>query len=309
MSLEDQDTENFELGPRQTSKYFADEFTPSRIDVAGGSHAGLKRSENQDHFAVVRRARIQQVVISDVDLDATCATEDANYLLIVADGMGGEAFGEVASRTVIQTAWELMHKATSWAMKLTNLSTDEQQKRASEYVTLLEQRLRERVEQNPSMQGMGTTMTVVNIMGLDAVVSHIGDTRAYRFREGQLTRLTQDQTVEQSLLDKGVPPSEAARFHNVLTNCLGSHRTGTSAEVTLVSLQHGDRILVCTDGLTNELNDEEIIPLMGHDRSPQESCDALIQAALDKGGRDNVTVIVAQVEALKGIHQSSAAFL
>jgi PPM family protein phosphatase len=147
-----------------------------------------------------------------------------------------------------------------------------------------------------SRAGMGTTLTSALSIGADLLVIHVGDSRAYLFHEGRLEQLTRDHTVAQLLVDGGLLRPEEVRSHrgrHVITNVLGGPERGVCGEVHKLRLTDGDRLLLCSDGLSGPVGDEEIAELLGLHRDPEDACRALIDAALDHGGRDYVTVALA----------------
>jgi protein phosphatase len=143
---------------------------------------------------------------------------------------------------------------------------------------------------------MGTTLTVAYSVGLDLIAFHVGDSRAYVLRDGHLTQLTRDQTVAQALADAGKIPAEDVASHDlrhVLTQAIGAESGEATATARQVCLADGDRLLLCTDGLSDLASNDEIADELNRAPSPQAACDALVKLALDRGGRDNVTVIAA----------------
>jgi serine/threonine protein phosphatase PrpC len=147
---------------------------------------------------------------------------------------------------------------------------------------------------------MGTTLTLAYSVGSDLFVAHAGDSRCYVFRDGELFQLTNDHTKERALAQQGdVPlsPAMRRRFSHVITNLVGGHEPGVEAEVHKTSLQHGDVLLLATDGLSRHVSDHEIAAILDAEAAPQAACEQLVQAALNGGGRDNITVIVARYEA------------
>ena len=146
------------------------------------------------------------------------------------------------------------------------------------------------------MRGMGSTMTGVRSLGRDLLVAHVGDSRAYLFRAGRLHRLTKDHTYAQLLVDIGqlqacdVPDSGK---RHILTNVLGGSLGHVRVDIDLLQLENGDRVLLCSDGLTDLVDDDTIAKALMRTHASKEACAELVQLALDSGGRDNVTVIVA----------------
>ena len=297
MPIEDEDTAEIPIPELTSTGFFAQQGAFKTVTIGARTHTGLRRSENQDHHAVVRRKRSQQVLLSDVMLDPSYEAEEVAYLLMVADGMGGAAFGEFASRVVIQTAWELTARAASWIMRLKSLDAQQVRERVQAYVSEFQRALRTQSAVDSRLAGMGTTLTAAYILGRDVVVSHIGDSRAYLARGETLKQITEDQTLAQRLVDMGGNPEDVARFHHVLSNCLSTYDEFVEAAIFHIPIREGDRLLLCSDGLTNELPDSELARELAAKLSPQATCDRLLQLALDRGGRDNITVIVADIGA------------
>jgi protein phosphatase len=220
---------------------------------------------------------------------------DETFCFVVADGMGGAAAGELASRVAIQKAWDLTEQASSWVMRLRDLAAQQVQERIEGFLSEMHRTLRQMGEADPDLTGMGTTWTSVYVVGWHALVAHVGDSRAYHWRHGTLRQITRDQTLAQVLIDSGVPPDDTRKVRHILTNSLGGKSDLVVPDVEHVGLQDKDRLLLCTDGLTDQISDQELTELLALPSPPQAACDALIQLALDRGGKDNVTVIVAEV--------------
>jgi protein phosphatase len=221
------------------------------------------------------------------------ATREHAYALIVADGMGGEAFGELASSLALKTAWEWGSLATSWVMRMNPREAEEVQRRARVFINSIHRAIKRRAETDPELSGMGTTLTLAYTMGLDAVIIHVGDSRAYLLRGGGIQRLTHDHTLAQELADMGVPKEEAVAFRHVLTNSLGAKADDVTTEAHVLRLADGDRLLLCSDGLSDLVTDLEMVQTAVRWPHPQDACHALVDQALDRGGKDNVTVVMA----------------
>lgn len=150
--------------------------------------------------------------------------------------------------------------------------------------------------QDPSLAGMGTTLTLACSLGADMVVSHVGDSRAYLFHRGVLHRLTSDHTYAQALVDSGkIRPVDATKhpLRHALTRALGM-AGGDQAEVQQVSLSNGDQILLCTDGLSDPVPESTIADVLRNAKSATEACQTLMDLSLEAGGRDNITAVLAR---------------
>lgn len=274
--------------------FFAEPPEPVQIQLGAATHAGLVRGNNEDHYAVVRRTRSQELLLSNLPAGPGRSFHEHAYMMIVADGMGGAAFGELASQMVIEAGWELAGRATSWVMRLTDVDAQQVQERVNAYAQRIEEFIQEH-STVPGRGGMGSTWTGAYVMGRDVVIAHVGDSRVYRFRDGLLKQITQDHTLAEELIRTGLAPESAKNFGHVLTNCFGGGTDEVIPELHHLRLEDGDRLLLCTDGLTGMAADEEITEVLADAESPQRACDALVDLALKHGGKDNVTVVVAAI--------------
>jgi len=254
----------------------------------GKTHKGLVRSTNQDAFAAL----------------------DQFNLWIVADGMGGHAGGDVASRTAVETlsSWG---PAIAQLDKTGHLNVPPQGKRAKtlrDAIQTANEAIRQQALTQPQLANMGTTLVVVQIApGLSddafasAIIAHVGDSRAYLLRERVLTQLTQDHSWVEEKIKQGVLSPQDALAHplrSVLTRALGTE-AAVEPDLSSYPLQRGDRILLCTDGVTKMLSDGEIAEtLLRAGPSAEAACDALIAEANRRGGQDNSTVLLVQAEPL-----------
>jgi PPM family protein phosphatase len=294
MSSDAQDTAEFRSDHGFASEFFVPPSQPIGVEFGGASHVGLVRDKNEDHFSIVRRVRTQELLLTNLGEDAPPRSEDEAYCFVVADGMGGAAAGETASRVAIQKASDLTDQASSWVMRLRSLAAQQVQERLDAFVTEIHRTLREMGEADPDLAGMGTTWTSVYVVGWNALVAQIGDSRGYLWRDGSLKQFTRDQTLAQVLIDTGVPAEKTQGVRHILTNSLGGKSQVIVPDVGHLRLQDGDRLLLCTDGLTDQIPEDEIIGVFNAASPPQVACDELIKLALDHGGTDNITVIVAE---------------
>ena len=267
------------------------------IDVDARSHAGYRRANNEDHFFVTRLGRTLKTMITSLPAeDVPARTEEVNYVMVVADGMGGHAAGEIASRMAISALVSLALDVPDWIFKVDDEHAPEIERRARKYVQEVGAMLVEHGRRDAALHGMGTTLTAVRSFGRDLLITHVGDSRAYLLRAGGLHRLTRDHTFAQLLVDSGhLAPGEVAgsRHRHVLTNALGGRIEDVQVDTDQLQLEDGDRLLLCSDGLTDLVDDQTITNILRETTRSSDACDRLVQQALDNGGRDNVTVIVA----------------
>jgi protein phosphatase len=258
-------------------------------DVCGLTHPGKVRTNNEDNFHVVRFGRYLRTVLSSLP-DGLYPEEfdRPGYGFAVADGMGGHAAGEVASHTAIALLVEFALQTPDWILGREEDLLARVMERTTRRFRSVNEAVRTEAENSPGLRGMGTTLSVALSLADDLITAHVGDSPIYHFRAGRLTRLTRDHTVAQERA--AFDAVAAARFRNVLTRAIG---VGGDPDVTRYKLADGDRLLLCTDGLTDMVTDESIAQELGREASSEEVCRALVDRALERGGKDNVTVVVA----------------
>jgi PPM family protein phosphatase len=267
-----------------------------RIKFGGLTDTGEVRGNNEDHFLIARLSKSMQVCKTSLPGEGrTQLSEEEGYLVVVADGMGGAAAGERASALAVGSVESFVLNTLKWFL---HLSGHDEQALLAELRQCLERADRtviDRAQSNSALQGMGTTLTMAYSVATDLYIVHAGDSRAYLFREGELEQLTSDHTFVQTLIDSGAISPEDAKRHkrrNVVTNVIGGPDEGVFAEIHKLALLDGDRLLYCTDGLTEPVDDEAIAKVLEHHRDPNEACAHLVDLALSRGGPDNVTAVV-----------------
>jgi serine/threonine protein phosphatase PrpC len=278
-----------------------------RIDVSALSHTGHHRDNNEDHFLVAKASRsLQTITTSLPDGDIPARVDEVNYVMVVADGMGGHAAGEVASRMAIATLIKLALDVPDWILRVDEGYSREMFQRSRMRVQKIGAMIVEEGQRDPALKGMGTTFTLARSLGRDLLITHVGDSRAYLMRGRQLHRLTRDHTYAQLLVDIGELAAEdvaSSQHRHVLTNALGGSTEEVQVDTDRAVLADGDRLLLCSDGLTDLVDDDTILRLMRDAAGSKDACERLVQEALDCGGRDNVTVIVAAFQLPPGMSQ------
>jgi protein phosphatase len=253
-----------------------------RVAACGLSDAGRVRSHNEDSF--------------EIDRD--------HELFVVADGMGGHSHGEVASRMAVETIREFVRRAEEETDETWPFAYDAGLQRHSNVlraaVTLAHDQVLSAIRRDGKLHGMGTTVVSCLVRDATAAVAHVGDSRAYRLHGGELELLTQDHTWVNEQVVAGYLSQEQARDHplkNVVTRALGGE-SEVSVDVKEVPLAPGDTLLLCSDGLTTMLDDGEIAKLLeAHARGALNgACEHLVAAANERGGHDNVTVVLLRAE-------------
>jgi protein phosphatase len=268
--------------------------------VGARTHVGLVRPNNEDQFFVTKLSRSLETMLTSVPADTVPERADeVNYVMVVADGMGGHAAGEVASRLAIGALVSLALDVPDWFFRVDSVHASEIERRTRLVLQQIGAELIERAAQDSRLRGMGTTLTGARSFGRDLMIAHVGDSRAYLLRSGWLQRLTRDHTYGQVLVDSGaLQASELPNspMRHILTNVLGGSDAHVEVDVDLVRLEDHDRVLLCSDGLTDLVDDDAITRVLSAAPSADDACAQLVQLALDRGGRDNVTVVVAAYE-------------
>lgn len=209
-------------------------------------------------------------------------------LLIIADGMGGHAAGEVAAKVAVDTI-------ANWVFPSAGDLGDPIEKTIRQAIEAANRAIYERAAQDRALQGMGTTLTMILVEGSQAYLGHVGDSRAYLFRDEKLSRLTEDHSVTAELVRSGGITENEANAHpyrHFLTRALGAEQSVT-ADIHVVDLVDGDGLLLCTDGLTSVLADADIEQALRQLSDPQQVADELVKQANQGGGPDNITVVYA----------------
>jgi len=269
-----------------------------KVDFGAVTHAGKVRKNNEDHYLVGRLDRSLEPLMTNMppgQLPEHLA--EYGYGMLVADGMGGAAAGEVASRMAINLLVKLIIDTAKWGRRIDEEEAEALMERIEGYYKAIHSELIRQAELNPDITGMGTTLTVAYSFCSDLFVAHVGDSRAYLFREGQLRQLTHDHTFAQRLADTGDIPQEAVATHrlrHVLTNVLGGHRGPVVTELEQFQLADRDRLLLCSDGLTDMIDDVTIGAVLRDAEPPQQAAEKLLDLALDAGGKDNITIVLAR---------------
>ncbi len=291
--------------PRQQHASEEQVLPSSRVtaEIAALSHIGHVRDTNEDSFAVFRMGRFIERVSSNVpESELSSRTEESGHLLMVADGLGGHAAGDIASRTTLIAALQMILRSPRWALKLDDPETRQAEiasmrARALQYLAGVHEAVRKRAGAGEGLHGMGTTLVGAYSVGNDLFVIHVGDSRAYLLRDGRLHRLTRDHTLAQSYADQGLIPQTEVESHwlgHVLTRAIGTDEKLPESEMSHIDIEDGDSLLLCSGGLTRMLEESEIVALLSSRASCETQCSALVARALELGGKDNVTVILAR---------------
>ncbi|MGE5613403.1 MAG: Stp1/IreP family PP2C-type Ser/Thr phosphatase [Bacillota bacterium] len=244
------------------------------MKFAARSDRGLVRELNEDSYRIIS------------------GSSGTPFVFIVADGMGGHNCGEVASKMTVEYIKNTVERGGF------SLGSPEDVEEAfREIVIGANKAVFEASLEQPGTSGMGTTLTMAVIYGNKVTVAHVGDSRLYLVREGNIRQLTEDHSYISELVKNGTLTIEEAKMHpnkHVITRAIG---TSSALDVGIMSFDYeeGDIFVLCTDGLTNKLEEYEILDVIANNE-PDEACEKLVDIAKSKGGEDNITVIVIKCE-------------
>jgi PPM family protein phosphatase len=269
----------------------------------GLTDRGREREANEDQFLIAVLSRALCVQKSSIEEAPVQYAQARGQLFLVADGVGGAVAGGQASALAVGAIESFLLNAIQWLLSLAGPDGNEDAEGAAVLEELKEAlrdadaRVCDAAREHPELRGMGTTLTMAYGYGRDLFIAHVGDSRCYLLRGKDFHQLTQDHTLVQELVQGGVIPPASAAHHNlrhVITNVVGGGKPGVRTEVHKLALQAEDVVLLCTDGLTEMLSDQDIATVLLVETDPRAACELLVELANQRGGRDNVTVIVAR---------------
>lgn len=273
--------------------------TPLAARGFGLTDPGRVRPTNEDVFVVGELARTLIVRHTNIPQPDETHSRHRGYVFLVADGVGGHEAGDVASQLGAASVEEFL---LNTFRRVAAAPSGDGQAALQELQAALRRadaRLFDAAHRHPEWRGMGTTLTLALVSGRRLFLAHAGDSRGYLYSGGALRQLTNDHTLAAELARSG-QITRAQRDHhpwrNVVTNLLGGMEPGVRAEVHLLDLHAGDVLLLCTDGLTDMVDDAAIAAVLAAEADPEAACRRLIDAANANGGPDNVTAVVARFD-------------
>ena len=272
---------------------------PLAVKAFGITDTGKVRKSNEDQFLIAelsKRMRVWQTSLPEPQLQVG---EDRAHLFLVADGMGGHRAGERASAIAVAAIEQFTLNTFRWFFAADSPGA---QKVLAQFQSALSQadaKILEEASEHPELQGMGTTLTMAFQLGAQLCIVHVGDSRAYLYRAGELHQLTQDHTVVAELVRAGaIQPDQVAGhpLRHVITNVVGGPKLGVKVEARAFEVQAGDRLLLCSDGLTEMVKNDAIARTLDAEAEPEAAAKALLALANDGGGRDNISIVIARFD-------------
>lgn len=268
------------------------------MDCFGLTDSGRKRPTNQDHYLIADLNKSMRVHDTSLTLDNETRVYGGSQgkLLIVADGMGGEAEGERACTIAVDQVTTYVLNSLSWCFRLEEDSEHDFEDHLKEALESCQKSIKRVVSEHPEMNSMGTTMTMVYIIWPRAFVVHVGDSRCYLLRNGQLDQITVDHTVSEIMAGTGQMSRDEARHSpmgHALWNVIGGRSDELSVDVYRLTLERDDILLLCTDGLYDMVPLEKLRDVLNANANAETTCRKLVDLANENGGKDNITTIVA----------------
>ena len=266
------------------------------LDAYGMSHVGKVREANEDHFfiaAATKALTVQQTNLDNVQAFNHLKQSEA-HLLVVADGVGSVGGGRLASGTAVQALGTYIGRTMGCYYSFDVEGENEFLENLESAV----QHAHQTVQREYSSHGKGpaTTLTMVALIWPRAYIIHVGDSRAYYLRKGRLRQITRDQTMGELMIDEGIMTEEQVErssLGSMLSSAIGAE---ILPSVGLIDLEWNDVMLLCTDGLTRHVGDDAIAEILQRTANAKTACEQLVDAALEGGGRDNVTVVVLRMD-------------
>jgi PPM family protein phosphatase len=271
------------------------------VTAFGITDKGHVRTTNEDQFLVAELTKAMRVWQTSLPEPKVRIAEERAHLFLVADGMGGHRAGERASALAVVAIEHFTLNTFKWFF---GSNTADAQKVLAQFQAALDQAdadILAEATSHPELSGMGTTVTMAFHLGTQLCVVHVGDSRAYVLRDGQLHQVTQDHTLTADLVRNGMlQPDEVAGhpLRHVITNVVGGKELGVTVEAHALEVQAGDHLLLCSDGLTEVVSNEMLAATLAAEPEPEAAAKTLLAQASAAGAPDNVTLLVVRFDAV-----------
>ena len=273
---------------------------PLTVKAFGVTDKGKVRTTNEDQFLVAeltKAMRVWQTSLAEPNLQVG---EERAHLFLVADGMGGQLAGERASALAVAAIEQFMLNSFRWFFG--SGSPDEQRVLAQfqSAIRHADARILEETAAHPELSGMGTTVTMAFHLGAQLCVIHVGDSRAYLYRDHELHQLTEDHTLVADMVRSGALRRDQVAEHELrhtITNVVGGPELGVNVEARALEVRDGDSLLLCSDGLTEMVTNDAIAATLEAEPTPEAAAKKLLAQANDGEASDNITLVVVRFEA------------
>jgi PPM family protein phosphatase len=272
---------------------------PLTVKAFGVTDKGKVRTTNEDQFLIAELTKAMRVWQTSLPEPKLQVGEERAHLFLVADGMGGHLAGERASALAVAAIEQFMLNSFRWFFG--SGSPDEQRVLAQfqSAIRHADARILEETAAHPELSGMGTTVTMAFHLGAQLCVIHVGDSRAYLYRDHELHQLTEDHTLVADMVRSGALRRDQVAEHQLrhtITNVVGGPELGVNVEARALEVRGGDRLLLCSDGLTEMVTNDAIVATLDAEPAPEAAAKKLLAQANDGEASDNITLIVVRFE-------------
>ena len=274
---------------------------PLTVKAFGVTDKGKVRTTNEDQFLIAELTKAMRVWQTSLPEPKLQVGEERAHLFLVADGMGGQLAGERASALAVAAIEQFMLNSFRWFFG--SGSPDEQRVLAQfqSAIRHADARILEEAAAHPELSGMGTTVTMAFHLGAQLCVIHVGDSRAYLYRDHELHQLTEDHTLVADMVRSGALRRDQVAEHQLrhtITNVVGGPELGVNVEARALEVRDGDRLLLCSDGLTEMVTNDAIAATLDAEPTPEAAAKKLLAQANDGEASDNITLLVVRFEPL-----------
>lgn len=281
------ETTTIELSPVLTATAF------------GITDRGTVRETNEDQFLIAELSKAMRVWQTSLPEPKLQRGEERAHLFLVADGMGGHQAGERASAIAVAAIEHFTLNTFRWFFAADHTGAQAVLSQFQSAVKAADARIAEEAAGHPELKGMGTTVTMAFHLGTQVCLVHAGDSRAYLHHAGELLQLTRDHTLVAELVRKGSVREEDVAAHplrHVITNVVGGPEVGVRVEALAFTVEAGDRVLLCSDGLTEMVTADAMAAVLKTEAEPEAAARQLLALAIAGGGRDNITVVIVRFD-------------
>jgi len=291
---------------KPTAMPMTDEFAtpmPSHlltVKAFGATDQGKVRTVNEDQFLIAELTKAMRVWQTSLPEPQLQVGEERAHLFLVADGMGGHRAGERASALAVAAIQQFTLNSFKWFFGSDGTEAKKVLAQFQSAVSQADARIVEEAAEDPELSGMGTTVTMAFQLGAQLCVVHVGDSRAYLYRDHELHQLTQDHTLMADMVRSGaLQPDQVAkhRLRHVITNVVGGPELGVKVEARALEVQAGDRLLLCSDGLTEMVTNEAIAATLDAEPAPEAAAKQLLARANEGAASDNITLVIVRFDA------------
>jgi serine/threonine protein phosphatase PrpC len=269
------------------------------VKAFGITDKGRVRPSNEDQFLCAELTKAMRVWQTSLPEPKAQFGEERGHLFLVADGMGGHRAGEQASALAVVAIEQFTLNTFRWFF---HSDAPDAQRVLMQFQTALRQadaRILEESAGNPELRGMGTTVTMAYHLDAQLCIVHVGDSRAYMYGDDELHQITHDHTLMAEMVSRGeIQPGQVAqhRLRHVITNVVGGGEAGVNVEAHALEIHAGDRLLLCSDGLTDMVTNDQIVATLRAESEPEAACMKLLEQANRAGGLDNITVLIVRFD-------------